>query len=1409
MYIEKYWRNYIGGTDDSLNLVAFLADQQQDEISLSEIFRKIGLDKQNWNFRQTAGYLEFTHSNGVEMDFHFAIDVITDLAAIMLECYVNGYVNLHDLDDCEIPNRHMRITATPEEHHALNRALSDFAQNPLNYDLRELVGDEDMMAMAKDCEEIRKELYESGGRNKNFNIPKEEMKTLLTDWTGANGCLATNRIMVEGCKVGYCYREKPDDDWDSGWRFTAGDESQPYMDDPSHSGLYALNTVCNDDPDIIPLLKAPYGSAFSRDDQGMFHPVSDETPPEPVEEKNMDLMQQCQIWNEQDQFRKIIDALEAIPEDERTPEMDCELARAYNNEASADDRDMLKHSIALLKKHEEQFRDDHRWNFRMAYAYFYLDQEHRALPYFEKALEALPGDEDTEEFIEKCRYGVSMPLFRECFRERTIKAWKAFMDQEADLRKIIDEDKNHERGQELVDRFEAIFNLAFEEVAFEIGFNGQKHEVVLSPEGDKVNLFELVYFQEHAPKEVSEHWNILVGRQRLGDVGMRTNDFDITGRDVRIWVEQTDEKRVALKAYCEKLLPDLKEQEGKVYWALTTLTDQVLGEIPHMRYVDSFEALDQPLDDQGILLTELPKKLESLGLDLSLDPKGCLNSALCYQLKPDDDPDADWRLDVIAGSTCCVPLINDYLSNETDFTDSLLDDGVVAGFLIYPLDGFTGEDQSERIFEFREQLENALSEGDGEDIITLIGGATGTQCGYVDFIAWDARAVVKKAKAFFEKSPVEWASFHVFRREAGTVGLKSPKQSDPDPKEDSGDQAPESEANQDKTSSETTLKYSPETVEAFYKQIDDWNDQDEYSQCVRALESIPKDQQTYRSAYALARALENYAILGDHEEGTATHEAQKALKRAIEVLENVREEGSDKAEWYMRMAYGYQYMTEQEEKAIPYARRWAELDPNDECAPMVIQECARKIRQRLRQTVKVKFTPGSSPFEGFDFTNFWNDSEYALDKYVSEPPSDELIADIEKELGYKLPASYISLMKQHNGGTPVNTCYPTNEPTSWAEDHVAITGIYGIGRDKQYSLCGELGSRFLVSEWGYPSIGVAICDCPSAGHDAIFLDYRACGPEGEPAVVHVDQELDYKITHLADSFEEFIRGLQNNAVFDEELDDEEDTDENEAGDSKQADQKGAFAGFVLLSKGRWDKEQLIRDLQEQWNITVQESDEDGEKRDDALVFDVGDKIAAISLMPFPIPNNEAETNAENNWMWPEAVNAAKEHCAHIMVAVCGGKDDDLIERGKLFVKLMDACCRQQYVTGVYTSGVVFDPKFYKKGAEAMKDDDLPIHAWIWVGLYSNGQTISAYTYGMETFGRREMEVLDVEGATAGDVWRFLSAMASYVLECDQTLEDGQTIGFSADDIHDIKLSEGVALPGMTLKISYGNGMPQD
>jgi hypothetical protein len=172
-------------------------------------------------------------------------------------------------------------------------------------------------------------------------------------------------------------------------------------------------------------------------------------------------------------------------------------------------------------------------------------------------------------------------------------------------------------------------------------------------------------------------------------------------------------------------------------------------------------------------------------------------------------------------------------------------------------------------------------------------------------------------------------------------------------------------------------------------------------------------------------------------------------------------------------------------------------------------------------------------FADFDFSDFWNDDDYALKNHVEKTSSDDLIDSVEEELGYKLPQSYIELMKLHNGGIPFNTCFPVTQPTSWADDHVAITAIMGIGRDKSISLCGNLGSRFMIEEWGYPDIGVCICDCPSAGHDMIMLDYSKCGKEGEPEVVHVDQESNYKKTFLAKDFETFIRGLVSEDVYDD------------------------------------------------------------------------------------------------------------------------------------------------------------------------------------------------------------------------------------------------------------------------------------
>lgn len=1209
MYIKKYWGNFIGGSDDSLNLVAFLEDQKKEEIPLSEIFSKIGLDKQNWDFRQTVEYLEFTHSDGVEMDFHFAIDVVTDLAAILLECSVSGSVNLQDLDEYNTPVRRIRITATPEEHDAMNKSLADFAQNPLEYDISEMMGEDEITDMAYQVEMLRKELYEASGRNRNYHVKAEDVKHLLPDWEGADGCIATNRITVEGYKVGYCYREKPDGGWDSGWRFTAGDESEAYMDDPNNAGIYKLNTICNDDPDIIPLLNTPAPCAFERDENGVFQQIKNWKPDEDEEDPDMDILKQCQKWHENNEHHKIIEALEGI--EERTPEMDSQLARAYNNEAdhrTPEGRAMLKKAIALLKPHEEYFEGDYYWDFRMGYSYYYLDQEGRALRYFEKALEARPDDEDTMQLIDGCKKGISLPQFSECFRERTENWWETFAEMEAELRQMMDDDKDHTRGAEIVAQMQGALNLVFDEISFEMGFNGEKHELILTPEGDKVKLFELVYFQKHAPKEVLEHWNILVGRQPLQNIGLRTEDgWDISGEDVQIWLEEQGENSFAISAYCEKLLPMLREEEGRAWWMLTTLTDQVLGEISHMRYIDSFDVLEEPKAEPAFLLSQLPDKLKEKGANLSTDPEAYLESYLGYQMKPCEDPDADWRLDVMAGSTCCVPLINGYLNADNDFMDNLHADGAVAGFFCYPLDTLREEEGSQKIFDFRDKLEEVFTTDEGSEVLTLTGGATGLFCGYVDFIAWDIQTALQMAKKFFEDSDIPWAGVHTFRREAGTVNLKTPSEEEPD------DEDQVSELDETLTGMDY-IPYTPQNEEEFFQQLEQWNDEDEYTRCIQALNAIPEDWRKYRIAYAMARALENYAIIGDHGEGTPNYKGDKALRRAIEVLESVQEEGQDKAQWNMRMAYAYQYLYGQEEKAIPYAQRWAELDPEDKDAPAVIQECQKEIAKR---------------------------------------------AEAE------------------------------------AED--------------------------------------------------------------------------------------------------------------------ESDHTGVFTGFVLLSKGEWDKEQFIRDMKEKWDIAVDEYDASEEKDDDALVFEVGDMVAAVSLATYPIPGGEAEANAENNYMWEDAVKVAKEHCAHLMVAVLG-KEEDLLEKGKLYTKVVAACCCQEYATGIYTSGVVFEPRFYEGFADMMQDGELPIFNWIWFGLWRNENGMNGYTYGMDMFGKDEMEVLGID-AKPSDLRDFLASLVSYVLENDVELHDGETIGFAADDKHTITRSPGVGLPEeqMTLKISWesSDGDPDD
>ena len=58
---------------------------------------------------------------------------------------------------------------------------------------------------------------------KEYKLKSDEI-IKLTELKG--GCIASNKITIDGLQIGYMYRENPSNEFDSGWRFFAGSEDE-------------------------------------------------------------------------------------------------------------------------------------------------------------------------------------------------------------------------------------------------------------------------------------------------------------------------------------------------------------------------------------------------------------------------------------------------------------------------------------------------------------------------------------------------------------------------------------------------------------------------------------------------------------------------------------------------------------------------------------------------------------------------------------------------------------------------------------------------------------------------------------------------------------------------------------------------------------------------------------------------------------------------------------------------------------------------------------------------------------------------------------------------------------------------------------------------------------------------------
>jgi len=243
-----------------------------------------------------------------------------------------------------------------------------------------------------------------------------------------------------------------------------------------------------------------------------------------------------------------------------------------------------------------------------------------------------------------------------------------------------------------------------------------------------------------------------------------------------------------------------------------------------------------------------------------------------------------------------------------------------------------------------------------------------------------------------------------------------------------------------------------------------------------------------------------------------------------------------------------------------------------------------------------------------------------------------------------------------------------------------------------------------------------------------------------------------------------------------------------------------FVGFVLLDEVRFDAEKYVKDLKDDWNLDY---DFEITQEDNTIIADYNGMIMTASLMPAPIPDNEAVEQAKTNYRWEKAVEAAEKHKAHLLVSVINSGDVDNIEGAKHYVKLLANATKQEGCLGINILGTVIHPQMYYDFAKLYdENDDFPIENIVYIGLYGDeNNTVSGYTYGLEQFGKKELEIIK-SLEEAEEVYNFLASISDYIITSDVVLNDGETIGFSEEQKIQISVSKGIALDGETIKLGF-------
>lgn len=345
-------------------------------------------------------------------------------------------------------------------------------------------------------------------------------------------------------------------------------------------------------------------------------------------------------------------------------------------------------------------------------------------------------------------------------RHRVKRFWQYFMQVEESIRKALhtsDEEAIKDWRRELNEWGRQLYDggieLEVQDDFYELTFHGG---------ANKSKQYICALLKKDAPQQLVDHWIINAFRQPLSQSALhaqvRIGDAIYQGSDFIVYYEvDKDAKCIHTQIYSEALLNQKEAQALTIVYAMLEL---FIGEVELEARIGDVTILDAPKPDaQNFCL--LPNFYEDI-CDMIVD-EGWIEyrepCAIYAVYKLDDNLVSETvRSDMIMVMGTNPQLLEELWNHEQDSCQEAVRFGAQYGYLYYEI-----TQQNEQIAFVRQQLEQEIQELLYPlSLARVIGGAIGTQYGYIDLIVFDAdefATVMQKLNAHLS-FPLYYQPFH-------------------------------------------------------------------------------------------------------------------------------------------------------------------------------------------------------------------------------------------------------------------------------------------------------------------------------------------------------------------------------------------------------------------------------------------------------------------------------------------------------------------------------------------------------------------------------------------------------------------------------------------------------------------------